>query len=62
MSIGSVTTEEWSTHEQTTGLLWALQAVLPERDFEEAATALGRRWGIGLPQAIHSANFPSRTE
>ena len=52
-SVGSVTTEEWSTNEQTTGLLWALQTVLPEHDFKEAATALGRSWGRGLHPVIH---------
>lgn len=60
--IGSVTTEEWSTNEQMTGLVWVLKTVLPERDFEETAPALGRRLGIGLHPVIHSANFPSRTE
>lgn len=60
--IGSVTTQEWSTNEQMTGLVWVLKTVLPERDFEETAPALGRRLGIGLHPVIHSANFPSRTE
>lgn len=57
-----MTTEERSTNEQTTGRLWALQTVLLEHDFKEAATALGRRRGIGLHPVIHSANLPSRTE
>ena len=57
-----MTTKEQSTNEQTAGLLWALQTVLPEHDFEEAAAALGRRQGAGLHPVIHAADFPSRTE
>lgn len=34
--IGSATTAEWSTSKQTTGLLQALETVLPEYNFKEA--------------------------